>query len=143
MVMKKGLHTFEGLVLIAFAICLPLWLIPTGVEMDSSAWLEPQVLPMVVAFGVFALGLSLLFQPQSASAEATNINWRFVMFFGYLLGAIWLLANLGFVYFSSAFVFGLMLIVGERRKLWLLGGTFVVPLVIWLLITQVLERHLM
>ena len=51
--------------------------------------------------------------------------------------------NIGFEVGAPILALGLMLGIGERRIRWLIVGALVVPLGVWLLAEQVLNRNLL
>jgi len=48
----------------------------------------------------------------------------------------------GFVYVGPALALAIMLMIGERRPIWLVAGFVAMPALIWFLVVQVLGRAL-
>ncbi len=59
-----------------------------------------------------------------------------------LAAGIYTMSLFGFEYVAPVLALALMLMIGERRPLWLVLGTVVMPLIIWFLVTFALGRAL-
>lgn len=64
------------------------------------------------------------------------------IFMGILGVATYAMSQYGYIYVAPLFALLIMLKVGERRPLWLFIGVIVMPALIWVLVTLVLDRGL-
>lgn len=132
----------SGLFFVLFGLALYALVIPNETELVDYGWVRPQTVPNVAALMLTALGLKQTLLPEGS----VDLPWRHVLRAGLFLGlaalTVFVMSRVGFLYAAPVFALALMLLVGERRPVWLIAGAAVVPVLIWLAATAVLDRPL-
>lgn len=130
-----GFFLFAGLAMVFFVI-------PAYVEDAQGGNLSPKTMPTIVAWIIAICGGLLVLKPTNHQAPDARF---FAQAFAYVvvLGvAIYAMTLVGFLYVAPVLALIIMLMIGERRPLWLGLGVVVMPAAIWFLVTQLLERAL-
>lgn len=116
--------------------------IPVQVEQIDGRNLAPATMPNIVAIVIAVCGGLLMLKPtthQAPNARFFAISFAFV---AVLAGSIYSMSFVGFEFVAPPLALIIMLMIGERRPLWLLTGVVLMPAAIWFLVTQLLERAL-
>jgi putative tricarboxylic transport membrane protein len=137
------LNRGSGLAITLAGLALLLFVIPDQVEVVDYGWVRPETVPNAMAVALIGLGLFQAILPTGGTS-----SWRMspaLRALGYLavtaLG-VWAMGRFGFVAVAPVMVLVLMLLIGERRPFWLGLGVLAMPAVIWLTVTQLLDRTL-
>ncbi|HSH40756.1 MAG TPA: tripartite tricarboxylate transporter TctB family protein [Arenicellales bacterium] len=131
-----------GLFFAGFGLLLILVVIPQQTEVIDYGWMRPRTLPVAMAIIITVAGAALALRPRGA----TDFEWggagRAALYLGLIAAAVWLIGRYGFEVVAPALALAVMLLIGERRPLWLALGAVVVPLAIWVAVVMLLERPL-
>ncbi len=131
-----------GAVVAAAGIATALWLIPAQTEPTPTAALPARAMPTLAAIGIAVCGLVQAFRPIAGSAPVRDTAGK-TMLAVVICAITWIgLAYVGFAVTAPVLVLGLMLMMGERRPLWLVIGGVALPALIWTIFEIVLRRPL-
>lgn len=136
------LNRLSGLVVAVFGIILLFWIIPRHTEPVDYGWLRPATLPNVTAIVVIISSIIHIIFPSGKAEFDGQLAMRAGLFFMISLAGLFLMHHVGFLIAAPLLVTVLMLLVGERRPLWLATGIVLVPLGIWSAIELLLKRSL-
>ena len=131
-----------GVFFIVFGLVLYLFIIPAQTEPAESGWVFPQTIPNVIAWLLCLLGAWLVIRPSIVGGELLDTFPKATLFLLVILVSVISMSYAGFVWIAPPLALAIMLLKGERRKLWLVVGSVVMPALIWLLVVPVLERVL-
>ena len=132
----------SGIVFFIVGALLISWVIPVFIDSSEDSWVSPEMIPNAVAVILSCGGLLLIFQPTHIQSETRSIFLRTGFYLLILTSGLLAMSLLGFLYSAPLIALTLMLAMGERRIFWLLIGALIMPLGIWYLVSQVLERAL-
>ncbi len=118
------------------------WIIPRHTEAVDSGWLRPATLPTVTAVIVIIASIVQTLFPTGKVEFDLRLAVRAGLFFVISLLGIYLMHIAGFLIAAPVMIAVLMLLIGERRPLWLVTGIVVLPLAMWSTIELLLERPL-
>lgn len=124
-----------------------LWLLTYGIDQHvASNGLEspsPQLFPRIGAWILLIFGVAQVVATRSgASLPTGRVLGRYLLVSAMLIGMVWIMEWFGFVIGAMVMLAGLMLLVYERRPLWLAVAVVAVPVSIWLIFEILLERPL-
>ena len=126
---------FLGLSLIYF-------IFPVEIESLDYGWVRPQTLPNICALLLIIFGIvQFIFPKGKVVLEFEQILWSGVFVLAAFI-AVFGFHYLGFIYTAPIFALSIMLLIGEKRILWLLLGVFLIPFLILLIVEQLLGRLL-
>ncbi len=137
-----SLNRLSGIIAAVFGIILLVWIIPRHTEAVDYGWLRPATLPRVTAVIIIISGIIHLLFPSGTAQFDARPALRAGLFFGISLAGLFVMHHLGFLITAPLLAMTLMLMVGERRPLWLFAGAAMVPLGIWTAIDLLLKRPL-
>jgi putative tricarboxylic transport membrane protein len=139
---KMTLNRISGFfVAVAGAIAL-LWIIPNQTEIADSGWLRPATLPKITSIVIIMTGLVQFALPTGKAEFQLTLTLRVILFFVISLLSLYLMNLLGFLIAAPALVLIVMILIGERRRLWLVSGFCLMPLAIWVAVDILLNRPL-
>ncbi len=131
-----------GAFFLLFGLAMYFLVIPLYVEQVEDGNLAPNTLPNAVSLVIAVCGGLLVLKPTGHRPP----NWRrfaVTAIHVFVLGAaIYAMTWFGFVYVAPLLALILMLMIGERRPLWLVAGVIIMPAAIWFFVTQLLDRAL-
>jgi len=133
-----------GLLSVLFGALLLAYLIPTYVSGEATETGDPTLFPRI-AGGLFVLlgGLQVIFATPSQEAPPSKREIsRLILFMGAMIIGTALLPIVGFIPYAMGLMAVVLVMVFERRPLWILLTVFCVPIGTWLLFEQVLQRPL-
>ncbi|MEM8849044.1 MAG: tripartite tricarboxylate transporter TctB family protein [Pseudomonadota bacterium] len=132
----------SGLALVALSVLLLAVVFPAGIETVERGWVRPITLPraMAVLIGICGALIAWRARPHAAPDVAQSLH-ALAVWGGLALGVA-AVAAVGFLLAGPVLALALMLGTGERRPLWLLTGTVLVPAAIWALVVMGLDRPL-
>ncbi|MQY43957.1 hypothetical protein GG681_15020 [Epibacterium sp. SM1969] len=126
-----------------FGLALYFVVIPTYVEtIEDSSWVRPGTIPNAIAVVLSVCGALLILKPTAHRVQGQREFLFAGLYFLLLAAGLLLMSYVGFVYAAPVIALVIMLMIGERRRLWLGVGVVALPAAIWLLVVQVLERAL-
>ncbi len=118
------------------------YLIPSQIETVEYGAIRPKTMPQILSVIIAAFGIILMLRPADGS-DLRQVPWfKSALIVVALTAGLWLIAQFGFVYIATPLALVLMLMMGERRPLWLGLGVFGMPGLIWFAVTVLLERPL-
>lgn len=131
-----------GLFFAVFGLLLLLVIIPRQTEVIDYGWMRPQTLPNAMAVVIAVSGLVLALRPRGAvTFEWRRAGWA-VLYLGLVAGGVQLIGRFGFEVVAPLLALAIMLLIGERRPLWLALGAAGIPFAIWLAVPVLLDRPL-
>ena len=136
------LNRISGLMIALAGAILFLWIIPNQVETMSFGWLKPSTFPNILSIIMIALGLLHFCFPAGTAVLERRLLLRLLFIFALCLVAVFLMNFVGFIFVAPVLVLIIMILIGERRPLWLLISVVLVPVSLWVIIAQVLEKSL-
>ena len=136
------LNRLSGVVVAVFGIILLFWIIPRHTEPVDYGWLRPSTLPHITAIIIVIASIIHVLFPSGTAEFDVRPAMRAGFFFVISLAGLFIMHHLGFLITAPILAMVLMLIVGERRPLWLFAGVVMVPLGIWSSIELLLKRTL-
>jgi putative tricarboxylic transport membrane protein len=136
------LNRISGLVFAVFGVILLFWIIPRHTETVDYAWLRPATLPIITAVIVIIASIVHLIFPTGKAEFDVPLALRAGLFFVISLMGLFLMHFAGFLIGAPLLVMVLMLMIGERRPLWLIAGIVLIPLAMWSSIELLLNRPL-
>ena len=140
--MRNPTDRLCGLFVVLFALMLFFHLIPTQVEAVSYGAIRPKTVPQILAATLALAGTALMLRPADGS-DLRAVPWgRSALNVAILSAGLWLTARFGFVLVAPPLALVLMLLMGERRPLWLALGVAAMPLLIWFAVSVLLGRPL-
>ena len=136
------LNRLSGAVVAVFGIILLFYIIPLHTEPVDYGWLRPATLPNVTAIVIIISGVIHILFPSGTAEFEVLPAMRAGLFFVISLAGLFAMHRLGFLIAAPLLAIILMLMVGERRPLWLFAGVVMIPLGIWSSIELLLKRPL-
>jgi len=132
----------SGLVFFLAAVVMLLWVIPAQVETAEDGVIQPGTLPSALCWLIMVCGAWLVIRPGEASLPPGDQVFRAAVHMGVLVGGVMTMASFGFVRVAPILALATMLLIGERRPLWLAAGALALPAMIWVFVVQILGRPL-
>jgi putative tricarboxylic transport membrane protein len=136
------LNRISGLVVAVLGLILLFWIIPRHTETVDYAWLRPATLPIITTVIVIISSIVHFIFPSGKAQFDVPLALRAGVFFVISLAGLLLLHLVGFLIAAPLLVMVLMLLIGERRPLWLIAGIGLTPLAMWSSIELLLNRPL-
>lgn len=140
--MSNSADRFTGAFFFLFGLAMVFLVIPNYVEDVQGGNLSPKTMPSVIGWVIAVCGGLLVLKPTTHKAPDTRFFAQAAAYVAILGTAIYAMSLWGFLYVSPVLALVIMLMIGERRPLWLGVGVVVMPAAIWFLVTQLLERGL-
>ncbi|PHR96898.1 MAG: hypothetical protein COA78_28140 [Blastopirellula sp.] len=140
--MQNIIDRASGLFFLIFGLVMYFFVIPSQVELDEAGMLRPDTLPNALSVIIAICGAFVALKPAQVTLPPPRQMALTLVYVALLCVAIYAMAYFGFVYVSPVLALLIMLMIGERRPLWLLGGVLVLPSTIWFFVAQLLERSL-
>lgn len=125
-----------------FGLMLFFYLIPTQVETVEYGAIRPKTMPQILSVIIGVSGVLLTLKPADGT-DLQAMPWpKVCLIIAILVVGLWCLAQFGFVFVAPPLALVLMLVMGERRPLWIGLGAVGMPALIWFAVTILLERPL-
>lgn len=140
--MAKFADRASGIFFVVFGVFMYLWVIPKGIDNIPDGNLNPNALPNLLSLGIVLCGGILMVRPTAHQVRDIRHVARAGVFVAVLVVALYAMSFIGFLPVAPILALAVMLIIGERRPVWLVVGVAGVPATIWVLVTQVLDRSL-
>ncbi len=115
---------------------------PQQVESVDYGRVIPSTVPRIALWVIVLAGIAQFFTSNDRIELHFANSMRTSTFIVMFIAAVWLMEKFGFEYFAPVFALSVMIFMGERRWYWLLFAAGVMPLVIWFLVENVLNRVL-
>ena len=135
-------NRLSGIFVFLFGVLIFFVLIPLQTETVDYGWLRPATLPSVAAAIICVAGLVQCAVPRGTAQLRLGEGARALLFLVLGLGGLWGMHVFGFMIAAPTMMLVIMLVIGERRWLWLITGTVLLPAFIWFCIDFVLKRPL-
>lgn len=130
----------------AILVCLGLGFLfialPQQVESVDYGRIVPATVPSIALWVIIVAGMVQLFTSREIIRFHFENSFRAIAFIAILVAAVWLIETFGFEYFAPVFALSIMLFMGERRWYWLLFAALLMPLSIWFVVENILNRVL-
>lgn len=136
------LDRLSGAFFAVFGVLLLAVVIPQHTEEVGYGWMRPQSLPAAMALVIAVAGLLVALRPVGETAFEPRLALRAGLYLGVLVAGVWLISRFGFEIVAAPFALAVMLMIGERRVLWLGVGAVAMPLAIWFAVAVLLGRPL-
>lgn len=135
-------NRLSGLVVFLFGLLTFFVLIPMQTEAVDYGWLRPATLPSIAAVIIGLSGLVQCVFPTGAADFNLVDGLRVLLYLCIGIAGLWGMHAFGFVVTAPLLMLCTMLIIGERRWLWLCIGCVLLPAFIWFCIEFLLQRPL-
>ncbi|WP_299417278.1 tripartite tricarboxylate transporter TctB family protein [uncultured Sulfitobacter sp.] len=129
-------------VLVLLGLGFLFFVLPQQVETVEYGRIVPSTVPSIALWIIVIAGIVQLFNSTECIDLHLRNSLRVSAFMAMFIAAVWLMEKFGFEYFAPIFALSIMLFMGERRWYWLLFAALAMPLSIWLLVENVLNRVL-
>jgi putative tricarboxylic transport membrane protein len=135
-------NRIAGIVVAIFGLVLLFWIIPHHTEAVYYGWLRPETLPIIAAVIVVITSIIHILFPTGKIDFDVKLAMRAGLFFMVSLLGLLLMHLVGFLLAAPVMILVLMLMIGERRPLWLVTGIVIIPLAMWSTVELLLKRPL-
>lgn len=132
----------SGLVVAVAGAILFFWVIPNHTEPADSVWLKPATLPNITSIIIIIAGAIHFIFPTGKAEFGVAFSLRVGLFFVISSMGLYLMSLIGFILAAPLLVLVIMIIIGERRPLWLVAGIILLPASIWFCVDFLLNRPL-
>lgn len=132
----------SGAVFVLFGLVMYFIVNPGFIEDVDTGNIRPETVPNWLALIIAGCGALLVLRPTDHHGPDLRRSLRAALFLTVLCGGVWVMSHVGFVYAAPPLALAVMLLIGERRPLWLLLGVLGMPTLIWLLVEVLLDRPL-
>ena len=127
---------------ILLGLSLIYFIFPIEIEKLDYGWVRPQTLPNICASLLIIFGLiQFIFPKGKVVLEFEQILWSGIFVLAAFI-ALFGFHRFGFIYTAPMFSLIIMLLIGEKRILWLSLGTIVIPFSVWMIVENLLGRLL-
>jgi len=116
--------------------------IPNYVDVIDYGAIRPATMPNALAVLLAICGAALVLKPTAQRPPDVGLLLRALLHLLVLVAGVAAMARFHFVYVAPPLALAIMLLIGERRPLWLVTGVAVVPFLIWLVVKVALDRSL-
>lgn len=140
--MSTTADRLSGVFFLLFGLGVYFLVIPNQVEAVDGGNLSPKTMPSIVSMIIAICGGLLVFRPTGHQVPNARFFGIAAFYAALLAVGIYAMSLFGFEYTAPVLALAIMLVIGERRLLWLSIGAVVMPVAIWFLVTQLLERAL-
>lgn len=132
----------SGIFFLLFGLAMYFFVNPNQIESVDGGNLAPQSLPNVVSIVIAFCGALLILKPTPHQVHDLRTLSRTGLYIIVLAAGIYSMSWFGFEVVAPIMALVIMVLIGERRPLWLVLGTIGMPLLIWFLVTHALGRAL-
>ena len=136
------LNRISGLAVIIGGAILLFWVIPHQTEAVDYGWLKPATLPKISAIIIVISGLIHFIFPTGKADFDVAFSLRVGLFFVISCIGLYLMNLIGFVLAAPILIVVIMMMIGERRPLWLVSGIILLPASIWFCVSFLLNKPL-
>lgn len=136
------LNRITGIVFALAGLLLLFWMIPHHTETTDFGWLKPATLPNLLSMAMVILGVLHSIFPTGKAELDRPLTLRVMRMLTLCLTALFLMKYFGFIFVAPALALVVMIMIGERRPLWLVTGIILAPAFLWAIVVYVLKRSL-
>ncbi len=140
--MGNSADRLSGVFFLLFGLGMYFVVNPNYIEAVSGGNIAPKSLPNIVSIVIAVCGAILAIKPTTYQMRNPVLMAKAGLYAVLLALGIYAMSLVGFEYVAPVLAFAIMWLIGERRPFWLVFGTIGMPLLIWFLVTQALERAL-
>lgn len=140
--MRPSADRLSGAFFLLFGLAVYFLIIPTYVEFTDEGNIAPSTLPNWISIVIIVCGAALIVKPTGYETQSVRSFMITGVYTAVLVAGIYAMSLFGFVYIGPVLALTLMLLIGERRPLWLIAGVIVMPAIIWVFVIHVLSRVL-
>jgi putative tricarboxylic transport membrane protein len=137
-----SLERLQTVVLILGMMLFYFFVMPGQVDHIEDARIVPTTVPTIAIWIIIIAAGFQLFTSKEAPKFNPILCFRAVLCTAFIIACIAIIKRFGFEFGAPILALGVMLGIGERRLHWLALGVVVIPIGVWLLVEQVLERIL-
>lgn len=140
--MQLSADRLSGAFFLLFGLAMYFVIVPAQVETTDGGNLDPNTVPNYICVIVAMCGALLVLKPTERQTPDLRTFFLAGTYAAVLAAGIYAMSLFGFEYVAPVLSFAIMVMIGERRPLWLIGGAVLMPLLIWFLVTYPLGRAL-
>lgn len=132
----------SGLFFLLFGLAMLFLINPNYIESVEGGNLSPKTMPNILSVVIALSGAVLTIKPTDHQVRSPTLMARTFLYVGLLAAGVYAMSLFGFEYVAPILALAIMLLIGERRPVWLALGVVAMPGIIWFLVTQLLGRAL-
>lgn len=132
----------SGAFFLLLGLAMYFLVIPNYVESVEGGNLAPKTLPNIISLIIAVGGGVLVLKPTEQQLRDPRQIALTGLYVVILATGIYAMSWFGFEFVAPVLAAVLMLLIGERRPLWLVGGAIIMPTIIWFIVTYALGRAL-
>ena len=132
----------SGAFFLLFGLAMYFLINPNYIESVDEGNIAPDSLPNIVSIVIAVCGALLIFKPTAQQVRDPRSMTKAGIYVTILAASIYAMSWVGFVYVAPVLALVIMLLIGERRPLWLVLGAAGMPALIWFLVIHALGRAL-
>ena len=132
----------SGTFFLLFGLAMYFLVIPEYVEVTDEGNISPSTMPNIISLVIAFFGAVLVLKPTPHQLQDKRFIIKTAGYVAIFAGGIYAMSLFGFETIGPVLALAIMLMIGERRPLWLGAGVILMPLIIWFLVTHVLGRAL-
>lgn len=132
----------SGAFFLLFGLAMYFLIIPTYVEVTDEGNISPNTLPNWISVVITLCGAALVLKPTQHETQGLRVFLITGAYVAVLVAGIYAMSLFGFAYVGPVLALAIMVMIGERRPLWLLAGTVATPAIIWFFVVHILQRVL-
>ncbi|MGX9416649.1 tripartite tricarboxylate transporter TctB family protein [Vibrio sp. WJH972] len=117
-------------------------IMPGQVDHIENARIVPTTVPTIAIWIIIVTAVFQFISNKATINFNPTLCLRTIACVAYVITSISIMGHFGFEFGAPLLALGVMLLIGERRLHWLFLGAFVIPIGVWLLVEQVLNRYL-
>jgi putative tricarboxylic transport membrane protein len=136
------LNRMSGFAVFIMGIVIYFWIIPYQTEAMDSGWLKPTTLPRITAVIMIISGVIHFIAPTGKADFDVRFSLRVGLFFVTSAIGLYLMGKFGFEFIAPTLILVIMILIGERRPVWLISGIVLLPLAIWCCVHLLLGKPL-
>jgi putative tricarboxylic transport membrane protein len=136
------LNRMSGFAVFIVGIVIYFWIIPYQTETMDSGWLKPTTLPRITAVIMIISGVIHFISPTGKADFDVRFSLRVGLFFVTSAIGLYLMGKFGFEFIAPTLILVIMILIGERRPVWLISGIVLLPLAIWCCVHLLLNKPL-
>jgi len=140
--MKLETDRIAGLVITTLGLVLLFVIFPIAIEDINDGSIRPDTLPNAIAGFLVVCGILLALRPGQQVQRNPKELMTVIIYLTVMAVGLFAISRFGFAIVSPFLALAMMLLFGERRRIWLALGCLGMPAGIWFLVVQILERPL-
>ena len=117
-------------------------IMPEQVDHIEDARIVPTTVPSIAIWIIILAAVFQFFTSKTEVRLNSMLCVRAVICGGFVIACLAIMKRFGFEFGAPILALGVMLGIGERRLHWIVLGSTVIPLGVWFLVEQVLNRVL-